>query len=151
VHGLARRAPAMMTNRNFVRGLFLMGFALLFGGVASTYPLGNFARFGPGLFPLLVCCCLFLVGAITLARAFFVEPVPLNYNIKNIAIVIVSLAGFVLISDVLNMLLGIVFLVFAATLAGTSYSVARNIKISAGLIAVAFAFKFFLGLNLPLL
>ncbi|RZI95866.1 MAG: tripartite tricarboxylate transporter TctB family protein, partial [Variovorax sp.] len=30
------------------------------------------------------------------------------------------------------------------------YSVFRNIKITIGLIAVAFAFKNFLGLNLPL-
>ncbi len=48
------------------------------------------------------------------------------------------------------MLLAIVFLVFCSTLAGTSYSVARNIKISLGLIAVAFAFKNLLGLELPL-
>ena len=35
-------------------------------------------------------------------------------------------------------------------LAGTSYSLVRNVKISLGLIAVAFAFKQFLGLSLPL-
>ena len=48
------------------------------------------------------------------------------------------------------MILGIVFLVFCSTFAGTSYSVVRNIKISIGLIAVAFAFKNLLGLQLPL-
>ncbi|OZI26340.1 tripartite tricarboxylate transporter TctB [Bordetella genomosp. 9] len=140
-----------MNNRNFVRGLFLIVFALVFGGVASTYPLGNMARFGPGLFPLLVCGCLLLVGVITVIRAYFVEPVPLNYSFRNVAIVMASLVGFVLVSNYLNMLLGIVFLVFSSTLAGTSYSVARNVKISVGLIAVACAFKFLLGLNLPLL
>ncbi|AOB33915.1 tripartite tricarboxylate transporter TctB [Bordetella sp. H567] len=140
-----------MNNRNFVRGLFLIAFALVFGGVAATYPLGNLARFGAGLFPLLVCGCLLLIGIITVVRAYFVEPVPLGYSIRNIAIVMASLVGFVLVSNFLNMLLGIVFLVFCSTLAGTSYSVARNVKISAGLIAVALAFKFLLGLNLPLL
>lgn len=139
------------SNRNFVRGLFLIVFALVFGGVAASYPLGSLARFGPGLFPLLICACLFVVGVITVARAYFVEPVPLNYSFRNIAIVMGSLIGFVLVSHFLNMLLGIVFLVFCSTLAGTSYSVVRNVKISAGLIAVALGFKFLLGLNLPLL
>ena len=41
-------------------------------------------------------------------------------------------------------------MVFCSTLAGTSYSVMRNVKISAGLIAIAFALQKLLGLNLPL-
>jgi hypothetical protein len=138
-------------NRNYVRGLFLIGFALCFGGVAATYPLGNLARFGAGLFPLLVCGCLLLVGLITVVRAYFIEPVALGYSFRNIAIVMASLVGFVLVSNLVNMVLGIVYLVFCSTFAGTSYSVARNVKISAVLIAVACAFKFLLGLNLPLL
>ena len=68
----------------------------------------------------------------------------------NIAIILVSLVGFSVISQFVNMILGIVFLVFCSTLAGTSYSLVRNVKISIGLIAVAFAFKQFLGLSLPL-
>ena len=56
-----------------------------------------------------------------------------------------------MISEYLNMILGIVFMVFCASFAGTSsYSVVRNLKISAGLIAVALAFQKLLGLNLPL-
>ena len=49
------------------------------------------------------------------------------------------------------MIAGIVFMVFFASLAGTSsYSVVRNLKIAAGLVAVAFAFQKLLGFNLPL-
>lgn len=58
--------------------------------------------------------------------------------------------GFAVISAYLNMILGIIFLVFCSTLAGTSYSLVRNLKISVGLLAIAFAFKNFLGLSLPL-
>ena len=83
-------------------------------------------------------------------RSHFVEPVPLSYNVKNIAVVLLSLVGFAVISQYINMILAIVFLVFCSTFAGTSYSVVRNIKISLGLIAVAFAFKTLLGLSLPL-
>ena len=48
------------------------------------------------------------------------------------------------------MIVGIIFLVFFSTLAGTSYSVWRNVMIAAVLIAIAFAFKNGLGLQLPL-
>jgi hypothetical protein len=41
-------------------------------------------------------------------------------------------------------------MVFCSTLAGTSYSWWRNVKISAGLIAMALALQYLLGLNLPL-
>lgn len=137
-------------NRNFVRGLCLMAIALVFGGVSFSYTMGELSRSGPGLFPLLVSSFLFVIGVLTVVRSHFVDPVPLDYSIKNIAIILVSLVGFSVISQFVNMILGIVFLVFCSTLAGTSYSLVRNVKISIGLIAVAFAFKQFLGLSLPL-
>lgn len=139
-----------MTNRNFVRGLCIMAIALLFGLLAFNYKIGQLSRSGPGLFPLMVSSFLFLIGLITTVRSQFDAPVPLNYNVKNIALVLLSLCGFVVASEYINMIVGITFMVFCSTFAGTSYSVVRNIKISVGLIAVAFAFKNFLGLNLPL-
>ena len=43
-----------MINRNLVRGIFLMGLALVFGLPAIGYSLGTFSRAGPGLFPFMV-------------------------------------------------------------------------------------------------
>jgi len=139
-----------MNDRNLVRGLFLIAISLAFGLGSLRYPIGQFSHAGPGLFPLLVSCLLFLVGLITAVRSRFVERVHLSFNMKNIAIILSSLCGFVVISELLNMILGIVFMVFCASFAGTSYSVVRNLKISAGLVLVAFAFQKLLGLNLPL-
>ena len=139
-----------MNDRNLVRGLFLIAISLAFGLGSLRYPIGQFSHAGPGLFPLLVSCLLFLVGLITAVRSRFVERVHLSFNMKNIAIILSSLCGFVVISEHLNMILGIVFMVFCASSAGTSYSVVRNCAISAGLILVAFAFQKLLGLNLPL-
>jgi hypothetical protein len=139
-----------MNDRNLVRGLFLIAIALAFGLGSLRYPIGQFSHAGPGLFPLLVSCLLFLVGLITAVRSRFVERVHLSFNMKNIAIILSSLCGFVVISELLNMILGIVFMVFCASFAGASYSVVRNLKISAGLVVVAFAFQKLLGLNLPL-
>ena len=140
-----------MNNRNLVRGIFLVAFSLVFGLWSRNYHFGEFSRAGPGLFPLLVSCLLFVLGAITLVRSYFVESVPLEFNFKNIGIVLASLCGLALISRYLNMTVGIVFMVFCSTCAGTSYSVVRNLKISAGLIAIAFALQKLLGLGLPLL
>lgn len=139
-----------MNNLNLLRGICLMAIALLFGLVSLKYKIGEFGRAGPGLFPLLVSCMVFLIGLLTLVRSRFVKAEPINHNMKNIALVIVGLCGFAVISEHLNMILGILFLVFVVSFAGTSYSVVRNFKISAGLIAIAFMFRNLLGLQLPL-
>jgi hypothetical protein len=140
-----------MNDRTLVRGLFLIAIALFFGLGSLRYPIGQFSRAGPGLFPLMVSCLLLVIGISTVVRSRFVERIPLEFNMKNIAIILASLCGFALISEHLNMLAGIVFMVFCASFAGTaSYSVMRNLKISAGLIVVALAFQKLLGFNLPL-
>jgi Tripartite tricarboxylate transporter TctB family len=127
-----------------------MALALVFGLVSLTYDIGKFGRAGPGLFPLMVSCMVFLIGLLSVVRARFIEPVPMNYNMKNIFIVLLSLCGFAVCSHYLNMIVGILFLVFCASFASDSYSIVRNLKIAAGLIAIAFMFKNLLGLQLPL-
>ena len=140
-----------MNDRNLVRGLVLMAISLAFGLTALRYPLGALGRAGAGLFPLIVAGLLMLIGIVTVVRSRFVEHVPLDFKLKNIAIILGSLTCFALVSQWVNMTIGIVLMVFIATFAGTSYSVVRNIKIAAALVAVAFAFQKLLGLSLPLL
>lgn len=139
-----------MKNRVVVRGLFLMGIALLFGLNSLRYQLGDLSRAGPGLFPLMVSGILFLIGAITVGYSRFAAFETLDYSIKNISIILLSFVGFALISQFINMIAAIVFLAFFSTLAGTSYSLMRSLKIAIGLIIVAFGFRDLLGLNLPL-
>jgi hypothetical protein len=52
---------------------------------------------------------LFLIGVLTVVRSHFVDPVPLDYSVKNIAIILLSLVGFAVISQYINMILGIIF------------------------------------------
>jgi hypothetical protein len=138
-------------DRNLARGIFLVLIALLFGVTAAVnYPVGDFARAGPGLFPILVSCLLLLVGISTIVRSFFSDKAALTFSIRNIGLILGSLCAFAIISEFVNMTAGIIAMVFLSTLAGSNYSVVRNIKISVGLIAVAFVFARFLGLNLPL-
>ena len=139
-----------MNDRNLVRGLFLVAISLFFGLQALRYPIGEFSRAGPGLLPLIVSGLLCLIGLITIVRSRYVERVHMNFNPKNTIIILTSLCGFALVSAHLNMIAGIVVMVFCSSLAGTSFSIVRNLKVSVGLIAVAFAFQQLLGLNLPL-
>jgi len=139
-----------MNDRNLVRGLALAAISLAFGLGALRYQIGHFSRAGPGLFPLLVSCLLFAIAVVTIVRSRFVEPVPLDFSLKSIALLLLALCGFAVISKWLDMTAAIVFMVFVASLAGTSHSWMRNLKISVGLIVIAYAFQKLLGLNLPL-
>ncbi|MFS2102721.1 tripartite tricarboxylate transporter TctB family protein [Variovorax sp. Varisp85] len=139
-----------MKNRNLVRGLFLMAIALAFGLTALRYPIGDLSRAGPGLFPAMISGMLLVIGVATVVRSFLVEGVPLEFNFRNIGLILASLCGFAVISMYLNMIAGIIFMVFCSGFAASSYSWVRNAKVSAGLIVMALALQKLLGLNLPL-
>ena len=140
-----------MNDRNLVRGLFLMAIALGFGLTALRYPIGHFDRAGPGLFPLMVAGLLMLIAVITVVRSRYMSHDHVEFAVKNIGLILASLCGFALVSHFLNMILGIIVMVFIASFAGkTKYSVLRNLYISAGLVTVALAFQKLLGFNLPL-
>lgn len=139
-----------MNDRNLARGLFLIAVALAFGLTGFKYRLGDFARPGPGLFPVLVSSLLLLSGVFTVVRSRLVARVRLNFNWKNITLIVGSLCAFSLVSLFLSMVAGIIALVFISTLAGSSYSMWRNAKIAAGLVLMALFLDHVLGLNLSL-
>ncbi len=140
-----------MNDRNLVRGLVLCAISLAFGLTSLKYPIGDFSRAGPGLFPLIVSILLALVGIATVIRSRFTERTALGFSLKNIVIIIAALCGFSIASHFVNMLAGIVVRVFIASLAASSFSWLRSVKIAVGLIIVAFCFQRFLGLQLPLI
>ncbi|HXW99748.1 MAG TPA: tripartite tricarboxylate transporter TctB family protein [Candidatus Acidoferrales bacterium] len=137
-------------NQNLARGVALTAIALGFGLGAFRYPIGQFERAGPGLFPLVVSSFLLLIGITTVIRSLLIERQPMQFQFKNIAIILLSLCGFALLSEFVNMILGIVFLVFFAMLADPPYSIKRNLVVAAVLVAIALGFQQLLGLQLPL-
>ncbi|MFO1273329.1 MAG: tripartite tricarboxylate transporter TctB family protein [Rubrivivax sp.] len=139
-----------MNNQTLVRGLFLAAIALAFGLGALRYNVGDFARAGPGLFPLMVSSLLLLIAVATIVRSRFGKPEPLHFNPKNIALLLTSLAAFALVSLFLKMIAGIVVMVLIASRAAANPSLKRSLAVAAGLVVVAFAFQKLLGLNLPL-
>jgi hypothetical protein len=139
-----------MLDRNTARGIFLLAISLIFGLQALQYPIGSMRNAGPGLFPLIVSGLLLLIALITLLRARLMPRESMGGSYRNIVIILASLCGFAITSKFANMTLGIVVLVFCSAIAGKTYSIRNNLQVSAGLIAVAFAFQKLLGLNLPL-
>ena len=98
----------------------------------------------------MVSCLLLLIGIATIVRSRYVERLPIEFNYRNIAIILASLCGFAIVSLYLKMIAGIVFMVFCASFAGGHFNFWRNIKIAAGLIGIALVFQKLLGFNLPL-
>jgi hypothetical protein len=139
-----------MIDRHMARGIFCAAVGIAFGAGALRYPIGTLAHAGSGFFPLMVSSALVAIAIIMIIRARFTKGAPLQFNWKNIAYVVVGLTGLVVMSEYFSMIAGIVWLVFVAAFGGTSYSWKRNLIVSAALIAVAFAFQKFLGLDLGL-
>src|SRR5947209_17588922 len=129
-----------MPNQHLARGILLGVIALAFGLGALRYNMGSLVHAGPGLFPLLLSGLLLVLAFITIVQSRFLEPAPLDFNVKNIALIMLALGGFVVIAKYVAMVLGIAFLVFVASLAGSSHSWKRSLQVTVALIFVAFLF-----------
>lgn len=139
-----------MFDRDLVRGIYLAVIALAFGLTAWGYPHGTLGRAGPGFFPLVISGALLLIAILTIIRSRFKQRQPFEFNYKNIGLILLGLGAFAGVSELINMIAGILVMVFLVSYAGRSHSWSRSLKVAAGLIAVAFAFQKLLGLNLPL-
>ncbi len=140
-----------MNDTHLARGLFLGAIALTFGLNSLRYDIGTLGRAGPGLFPLLVSAMLLLIAIVGIVRSRFEQRIPLKMQLRNIGLLLAALCTFALLSKLVNMTAGIVAMVFIASIAGSQRSWLRSLQISAGLVAIAFAFQKLLGLNLPLI
>jgi hypothetical protein len=139
-----------MVNQNTGRGLLLAAVALLFLFQAPSYTIGSLNKPGPGLFPVIVASTLLLIGITIVVRAQFIESVPLDFRIRNIALIAASLVAFVLVSAYVNMFAGIAVMVTMASLASDDFSILRTAAIIVVLCLVAVAMKKVLGVQLPL-
>lgn len=139
-----------MPNQVLARGVWLAAIAAAFGLNAFRYPIGNLMHAGPGLFPLTVSGGLMTIALLTITRSLLGTHSPVQFDVRNIGLILLALVGFVVLTSYMGAIAGIVFLVFVASAAGSSYSWRRNILVSAALAAIAFAFDHLLGLTLPL-
>jgi hypothetical protein len=140
-----------MVNQNTGRGLLLAAVAFFFLVQAPKLTIGSLSRPGPGLFPVMVASLLLLIAIVIVVRSRFIEAaVPLDFRIRNIALIAASLVTFTLVSEFVNMLAGIAVMVTLASLASEDFSIPRTATIVGALCLIAFAMKRLLGVQLPL-
>jgi hypothetical protein len=139
-----------MINQNIGRGLLLALVALFFLVQAPHYVIGTFNRPGPGLFPIMVATTLLLISVVIIVRAWFVAAVPLDFRIRNIALIIGSMVTFTLVSTYVNMFAGIAAMAAIACFSSADFSIPRTAVIIAALCLIALAMQRFLGVALPL-
>jgi len=137
-------------TKSSVTGLLFIALGLVFGIGSLQYTLGTVSEAGPGFYPLVVSTILFVLGVITLIKNRLSQDEPVEIKLKNITIIIVSLVGFAIVTQYLGMIAGTSVLIAVASFAASEYSMVRVIKIIIGLTVVMLAFKYILGMNLPL-
>jgi Tripartite tricarboxylate transporter TctB family len=140
----------MVINQNLLRALLLIVVALAFGLGARRYSLGSFANIGPGFFPLLISGVLLGTGLISLVQSRLAEPTPMRFELRGFAVILGSFCGFTVVSHLINMTAGIIFLVFCAALASSPFAWLRSVKVAAALVVIALMMQKLLGLELPL-
>jgi Tripartite tricarboxylate transporter TctB family len=139
-------------NRNLLTGIVFIAIALLFNFISMSYTNGTLDNPGPGLFPFAVSAALLIIGVIVVIRTWFVEVELIDFKFKNISVISLSLVGFALATEYINMVAGIIVLIaISSSSADPDQTFMRSVKLIIGLTAVAYAFKYLLGLNLPLL
>ena len=141
--------PAML-DQTLARALLLCAIALAFGLGSLNYEIGHLYRAGPGLFPLVVASALLCIGVLTLIQAWFGTRAPADLQVRNIGLILLALVVFAVLSRFVNMTVGIVAMVFVASLASQTFSVRRTAAVAVSLVAIAFAFQVGLKLNLPM-
>ena len=139
----------MKSNNRWVGTLYIV-ISLVFGlNTLNNLSIGSLSSPGPGFFPLLASACLMLLGLLSLLKSYnneFVEKI----QIKNIIIVVTSIIGFGIFTHYVNLVIGTAVLIAIALTATPENYIKRWCFLFLFLIAVAAAFKYFLGLNLPL-
>ena len=90
-----------------------------------------------------------LLGVCSVIKSFFNRDT-VTLKLRNLAIITASLLAFAVATEYINIVVGIVLLVITSSFASEKYSIKNVVLISAGLVVVAYLFKYLLGLNLPL-
>jgi len=139
-----------MVNQTVGRGVLLIAVSLFFLVQAPRLTIGSLSRPGPGLFPVMVASLLLFLALVMIVRSRFIEAVPLDFHFRNIALIAGALLSFAILSEFVNMLVGIVVMATIACYASEDFSFRRTAVIAAALCLMAFAMRKFLGVQLPL-
>jgi hypothetical protein len=140
----------MNISKNYGPGLVFIGIAFYFGiSTLINYPVGQFAKPGPGFFPAILSIFLFCIGIISILTSKKKEAAYID--VTTAAIVVASLVLFAVCTMLANMVTGIVAMTVTASFAvKEKFSWYKTAKITFILVLAAIFFKYVLGLKIPL-
>ncbi|MES2949818.1 MAG: tripartite tricarboxylate transporter TctB family protein [Pseudomonadota bacterium] len=147
------------SQKDFFSGLMFMGVGVAFAWGASSYPIGNGAKMGPGYFPLVLGILLAFLGGIITFKALVVETVdgdklgsfawrPLIFIILANLVFGAMIGGLPSIGlPPMGLIVGIYALTFIACLAGDGFKFMEALVL-ATILAIFSYFAFIKLLNL---
>lgn len=140
------------SSKDFCAGLMFIAFGGAGMWIGKNYPFGSAARMGPGYFPILVSCLLFILGLVISLRGLTVEGRRLGgFHLKPLLLVISSIVLFGSALEKLGLMVSIFILVVLASLGGRQFK-AREVFLLAGILAAGsfLVFGYGLGLQIPI-
>ena len=141
----------MPYSKNLVSGFVFLSTAVVFGIASAGYGMGTLARVGPGLFPLILCVVLGILGLIILASGLHKDAAAFGrLPWRSIVLVVASPLVFVACVGTLGLVPSTALLAFVGSFASTSMTLRRAAASAVGLgLAVWLVFILGLGVTVP--
>jgi hypothetical protein len=139
------RAP-----KDFWSGLLCVAIAAAFILQARGYAMGTASRMGPAYFPTLLALVLAAVGAILIARSFYItgDKVP-RLNIAPLFILVIAILSFGALINWLGLVIAGALVAIIGARAGPEFRTVEVVALAAVLVAFSVA-VFVYALGLPL-
>jgi hypothetical protein len=137
-------------SQDFLSGVFFCAVAIAGIVLSSRLDLGTPARMAAGFFPMWLSIILLLLGAVILARAFFLRDEAVGaINARPLIAVLAGVVIFSLVAEKWGFAIAGVLLIVIARLAGGRFRPIEVGVLAAALVGVS-AFIFLYSLKLPL-
>lgn len=143
--------PSFIRNpQDFWSGVIFLALGLAAVIIGSDYAMGSAGRMGPAYFPTLLGTLLSVIGAISLGRSFFRRGEPIEgISLRNLALVISSVALFGFLMRGAGLLIAVIVLVMVSGYASQKFKLVPFLMVAVGLAAFS-ALVFVIGLGLPM-
>jgi hypothetical protein len=140
-------------QKNFWSGVMFSAFGLAFAGFAQEYDMGTAARMGPAFFPTMLGGLLLILGLVILFEGLAVEGHDGRiepFNFKGLVWVLGSVIAFGLLLRPAGIVVSLLVLIVASSLASHEFKLRDVLLLAVGLILLVLAvFVYGLGLTIP--
>lgn len=143
--------PSFIRNpQDFWSGVIFLALGLAAVIIGNDYAMGSAGRMGPAYFPTVLGTLLAVLGSISLGRSLFRRGEPIEgVSLKNLALVISSVALFAFLMRGAGLLIAVIVLVMVSGYASQKFRLIPFLTVAVGLAAFS-TLVFVIGLGLPM-